>query len=107
MWIAPGMAPCSYSSGSRTSSTVACSSLAWACSGVTSVIWALTWANRSRDVGIVAKTLPDGSAFPQAHRRSPQGDGMEFQDVVRRRRMVRNFEDRSIPPDVLDRILAN
>jgi nitroreductase len=32
---------------------------------------------------------------------------MEFQDVVRRRRMVRNFEDRPIPSDVLDRILAN
>ena len=32
---------------------------------------------------------------------------MEFQDVVRKRKMVRSFEDRPIPPDVLDRILAN
>ena len=32
---------------------------------------------------------------------------MEFQDVVRRRRMVRNFEDRPIPAAVLDRILEN
>jgi len=32
---------------------------------------------------------------------------MEFQDVVRRRRMVRNFEDRPVPSDVLDRILEN
>lgn len=32
---------------------------------------------------------------------------MEFQDVVRRRRMVRNFEDRPIPAEVLDRILDN
>lgn len=32
---------------------------------------------------------------------------MEFQDVVRRRRMVRNFTDEPIPGDVLDRILAN
>jgi len=32
---------------------------------------------------------------------------MEFQDVVRRRRMVRNFEDRPIPSDLLDRILEN
>ena len=32
---------------------------------------------------------------------------MEFQEVVRRRRMVRNFEDRPIPAEVLDRILAN
>jgi nitroreductase len=32
---------------------------------------------------------------------------MEFQDVVRRRRMVRNFEDRPLPPGVLDRILDN
>lgn len=32
---------------------------------------------------------------------------MEFQDVVRRRRMVRNYEDRPLAPGVLDRILAN
>ncbi|HEX2274290.1 MAG TPA: nitroreductase family protein [Acidimicrobiales bacterium] len=32
---------------------------------------------------------------------------MEFQDVVRRRRMVRNFDDRPIDADVVDRLLAN
>src|SRR6266849_3712832 len=32
---------------------------------------------------------------------------MEFQDVVRRRRMVRNFESRPVPPDIVDRILHN
>ena len=32
---------------------------------------------------------------------------MEFQDVVRKRKMVRNFEDRPIDPAVLDRIVAN
>lgn len=32
---------------------------------------------------------------------------MEFQDVVRRRRMVRNFADRPIPPELVERILAN
>lgn len=32
---------------------------------------------------------------------------MEFQDVVRRRRMVRNYQDRPLPPGALDRILAN
>jgi nitroreductase len=32
---------------------------------------------------------------------------MEFQDVVRRRRMVRRFEDRPVPTEVLERILAN
>ncbi|MEA2662412.1 MAG: hypothetical protein QOH08_1984 [Chloroflexota bacterium] len=32
---------------------------------------------------------------------------MEFQDVVRTRRMVRSFEDRPIDPDVLERIVAN
>jgi nitroreductase len=31
---------------------------------------------------------------------------VEFSAVVRKRRMVRNFTDRPIPPDVLDRILA-
>jgi len=30
---------------------------------------------------------------------------MEFRDVVRRRRMVRNFEDRPVPPEALARIL--
>jgi nitroreductase len=32
---------------------------------------------------------------------------MEFQDVVRRRRMVRNFDERPIPADVMQRILDN
>jgi nitroreductase len=32
---------------------------------------------------------------------------MEFQDVVRRRRMVRAFEDRPLADGVVDRILAN
>ena len=32
---------------------------------------------------------------------------MEFQDVVRRRKMVRSFEDRPIPKDTLERILRN
>ena len=32
---------------------------------------------------------------------------MDFQDVVRKRRMVRSFEDRPLPADVVERILAN
>ena len=32
---------------------------------------------------------------------------MEFQEVVRRRRMVRNFDARPIPAEILERILAN
>src|SRR5919202_6475047 len=32
---------------------------------------------------------------------------MEFQDVVRRRRMVRNFEARPVPPQVVERLVAN
>lgn len=32
---------------------------------------------------------------------------MEFQDVVRLRRMVRSFEDRPVPSAILDRVLAN
>ncbi|MEV0606512.1 nitroreductase family protein [Polymorphospora rubra] len=32
---------------------------------------------------------------------------MEFQDVVRRRRMVRTYTDRPVPPDVVDRIVHN
>lgn len=32
---------------------------------------------------------------------------MEFREVVRRRRMVRRFDDRPLPPDVVDRILTH
>src|SRR5215210_5612475 len=32
---------------------------------------------------------------------------MEFQDVVRRRRMVRTFDGRPLPPEVVERILAD
>ncbi|MBV9410145.1 MAG: nitroreductase family protein [Acidimicrobiia bacterium] len=32
---------------------------------------------------------------------------MEFQDVVQRRHMVRNFDDRPLPRQVVERILAN
>jgi nitroreductase len=32
---------------------------------------------------------------------------VEFQEVVRRRRMVRNFEKRPVPAEAVDRILAN
>jgi nitroreductase len=32
---------------------------------------------------------------------------MEFEDVVRRRRMVRSFERRALPPEVVERILRN
>ena len=32
---------------------------------------------------------------------------MEFQEVVRRRRMVRNFDERPLAPEVVDRILTN
>jgi nitroreductase len=32
---------------------------------------------------------------------------MEFQDVVRKRRMVRSFEPRALPPEVVERFLSN
>jgi nitroreductase len=34
-------------------------------------------------------------------------DGMEFQDVVRKRRMVRRYADRAVEPAAIDRMLAN
>jgi nitroreductase len=33
--------------------------------------------------------------------------GMEFQDVIRRRRMVRRYLDKPVPPEVVDRIVGN
>ena len=32
---------------------------------------------------------------------------MEFQDVVRRRRMIRNYDERPVDPTVVDRALRN
>jgi nitroreductase len=32
---------------------------------------------------------------------------MEFQDVIRKRKMIRSFEDREIPREMVERILAN
>jgi nitroreductase len=32
---------------------------------------------------------------------------MDFQQVIRRRRMSRNFDGRLVPPEIIDRILAN
>lgn len=32
---------------------------------------------------------------------------MEFQDVVRKRKMVRSFEDRAVPSDMVDTLIAN
>ncbi len=32
---------------------------------------------------------------------------MDFQDVVRRRRMVRNFDSRPLPPELAERVVAN
>ena len=32
---------------------------------------------------------------------------MEFQTVLQKRKMVRSFEDRPIPPDVVERIVRN
>lgn len=32
---------------------------------------------------------------------------MEFQDVVRRRRMIRSYQDRPVPPELIERLLDN
>src|SRR5205823_2311232 len=54
----------SYSSGSRTSRTVTPSRRVCASAPLISVVSALAAASNSRDVGIVRKTLPDGSGIP-------------------------------------------
>src|SRR6476469_2143805 len=55
MWTAPGSAPWSYSSGSRTSRTTVPVTLrrSSASAGSTSVIRALVWARRSRKLAMV------------------------------------------------------
>jgi nitroreductase len=50
---------------------------------------------------MVMKTLPKRSAFQPGHTL----DRMEFAEVVRRRKMVRAFEDRPVDPAAIDRIL--
>ena len=42
-----------------------------------------------------------------AHPTVPRVDPVEFQDVITRRRMVRNYEDRPLPRELVDRILDN
>src|SRR5207247_9653611 len=54
-----------------------------------------------------AATLPGGRKAAATRVRSLPPGLMEFQDVVRKRKMVRSFEDRPIPRDIVDRILAN
>jgi nitroreductase len=47
-----------------------------------------------------------GSALCRIRKRG--GEGMEFQEVIRRRRMVRRYDlDRPVPREVVDRILHN
>src|SRR5262245_27761463 len=59
MWTAPGIAPCSYSSGSRTSSTTApgCRRISSAVAVSTSRISDLAAASSSRKLGIGATLL--------------------------------------------------
>jgi nitroreductase len=44
---------------------------------------------------------------PLRRREMVDASAMEFQDVVRRRRMVRNLDDRRLDAEVVERILAN
>jgi nitroreductase len=59
-------------------------------------------------VGMVGETVPIQSGFPKGPVTRVLGSpGMEFQEVVQRRRMVRAFTDQPVPPGVVDRLLAN
>src|SRR5438874_2246577 len=60
-------------------------------------------ALRSRDAAAVPHRR---RATPARARRVP-ATLMEFQDVVRKRKMVRSFEDRPIPREAVERIVAN
>src|SRR3954470_22228452 len=67
MCTAPGRAPCSYSSGSRTSRTTVPGRAAMASAAPavsTSRIWDLVSFSSSRKLAIVHKTLPGRSEFP-------------------------------------------
>jgi len=48
-----------------------------------------------------------GGASPPSSARSYEPSRVEFQDVVRKRRMVRSFLRRQLPSEVVERILSN
>src|ERR1700681_2867237 len=131
-WIAPGIAPCSYSSASRTSSSTTSSRRGCTSSPRTSPMADLAWFNSSR--ALATPSRPSGSrAGPSStfrrlrpghlshkpyqrgqHSRGSrlEADGrlgsfsaMELSDAVHRRRMVRSFSPDPVPADVVDGVL--
>src|ERR1700733_6391939 len=129
---APGRAPCSYSSGSRTSRKVTPPPSSRACASAwsTSRMDFLASFSRSRGVGTLeppghtapflrpvteGKTLPAGSTFPMGHagprprivpaqRSGGRLRSVEFEDAVLRRHMVRSFATTPVDRAVVDRI---
>ena len=103
MWTAPLRAPCSNSSGSRTSRATVPGvfKLTAASAGSTSVMLERAVFNRSRNVGMSSETLPAWSAFHSLTRLRK----LELKDVIARRRMCRSFLEGPVDPDALERAL--
>src|ERR1700722_1528936 len=119
MCTAPGRAPCSYSSASRTASTTtpgwATSSAAPAVS--TSRMRLLVSRSRSRKLGIagldalgqqdeIFRTKPYSAGRHSRTVDRPTLGPMDLDALLRRRRMHRSFADRPLDPAALERILA-
>ena len=89
----PGRAPCSYSSGSRTSRTNVEGEPTSASASAVSTSRTLALASRSRSRKL---------AMPKCYL---YGRVMELGDAIRRRSMCRSFSERPVPADAVDRLL--
>src|SRR5579875_2935529 len=115
-WTAPAIAPCSYSSGSRTSRKIALSTRRAASSGSISVMAALAAFSRSRGLGI-GPPSSDGriaiKPYQSDHDSRPEragragGGPVELSQAIRSRRMVRSFAAEPLEPGLVERLIAD
>ena len=127
-WTAPGTAPWAYSSGSRTSKKSASPKTAAAPAGSISTMPCLAWLNISLKLATSAilffrkylqlkhYQLTQHSDVVEARSRGPSPSPkrlalsvsvpkVQLSEVVRRRKMVRDYSGSPVPAEVLDRVL--
>src|SRR5207248_10326926 len=66
----------------------------------------LVWRALAKPTRGFSRTTTKVGPCDPRHRSGHEDVPVEFQDVVRRRRMVRSFQDRPLPDGALDRILS-